>query len=151
MVLGWDACALWENQVEIVKWPETPSVWLLSMDGCSNTSSLRHTRSNAPYRLRFPPHAPLPLSQEFGIDIASEDKKTIIHHKVAARIACVFSADDARDADAIYDKAQVHLSPPTVPSASLFLRCFVSSTHLCSIHSTFRSSFVPSLHFSHVT
>ncbi|KAJ7076029.1 hypothetical protein B0H15DRAFT_741519, partial [Mycena belliarum] len=28
---------------------------------------------------------------EFGIDIVGEDNKTIIHHKVAARVACVFT------------------------------------------------------------
>ncbi|KAJ7743958.1 hypothetical protein DFH07DRAFT_835322 [Mycena maculata] len=28
---------------------------------------------------------------EFGIDIVGEDNKTIIHHKVAARVSCIFS------------------------------------------------------------
>ena len=32
---------------------------------------------------------------EFGIDITSEDAKTIVHHKVAARIFLVMNADDA--------------------------------------------------------
>ncbi|KIM91800.1 hypothetical protein PILCRDRAFT_55877, partial [Piloderma croceum F 1598] len=32
---------------------------------------------------------------EFGIDIVGEDNKTIIHHKVAARVVCVFSEQDA--------------------------------------------------------
>jgi hypothetical protein len=34
-------------------------------------------------------------SGEFGIDIIGEDNKTIIHHKVAARVVCVFSDQDA--------------------------------------------------------
>jgi hypothetical protein len=34
-------------------------------------------------------------SQEFGIDIVSEDNRTIVHHKVAARVYCVFNAEDA--------------------------------------------------------
>ncbi|CAA7269606.1 unnamed protein product [Cyclocybe aegerita] len=33
---------------------------------------------------------------EFGIDIIGEDNKTIIHHKVTARIVCVFSEQDAQ-------------------------------------------------------
>lgn len=33
--------------------------------------------------------------QEFGIDIISEDNRTIIHHKVAAKVYCVFNGDDA--------------------------------------------------------
>ncbi|TFK17608.1 hypothetical protein FA15DRAFT_710632 [Coprinopsis marcescibilis] len=32
---------------------------------------------------------------EFGIDIVGEDNKTIIHHKVAARVLCVFSEQEA--------------------------------------------------------
>ncbi|KAG2121460.1 hypothetical protein DEU56DRAFT_918213 [Suillus clintonianus] len=37
---------------------------------------------------------PTPL-QEFGIDIIGEDNKTTIHHKVAARVMCVFTDEDA--------------------------------------------------------
>ncbi|KAF6745828.1 hypothetical protein DFP72DRAFT_1153491 [Ephemerocybe angulata] len=33
---------------------------------------------------------------EFGIDIVGEDNKTIIHHKVAARVICVFTEQDAQ-------------------------------------------------------
>ncbi|KZS89265.1 SMAD/FHA domain-containing protein, partial [Sistotremastrum niveocremeum HHB9708] len=32
---------------------------------------------------------------EFGIDIVSEDNRTIIHHKVAARVTCIFTPEDA--------------------------------------------------------
>ncbi|KAJ9100510.1 hypothetical protein QFC21_003550 [Naganishia friedmannii] len=32
---------------------------------------------------------------EFGIDIISEDNKTIVHHKVSAKAYCVFNVDDA--------------------------------------------------------
>ncbi|KAG9311491.1 hypothetical protein JVU11DRAFT_7687 [Chiua virens] len=35
---------------------------------------------------------------EFGIDIIGEDNKTTIHHKVAARVLCVFTEEDAQDA-----------------------------------------------------
>lgn len=35
------------------------------------------------------------FAQEFGIDIVSEDNKTTLHHKVAAKAYCVFSIDDA--------------------------------------------------------
>jgi len=38
----------------------------------------------------------LTISKEFGIDIVGEDNKTIIHHKVAARVVCVFSEQDAQ-------------------------------------------------------
>ncbi|KIY43423.1 hypothetical protein FISHEDRAFT_10481, partial [Fistulina hepatica ATCC 64428] len=33
---------------------------------------------------------------EFGIDIVGEDNKTIIHHKVAARVLCIFNEHDAQ-------------------------------------------------------
>jgi hypothetical protein len=33
--------------------------------------------------------------QEFGIDIVSEDNKTVVHRKVAAKAYCVFNVDDA--------------------------------------------------------
>ncbi|KAL5511144.1 hypothetical protein ACEPAH_4359 [Sanghuangporus vaninii] len=32
---------------------------------------------------------------EFGIDIVGEDNRTIIHHKVAARVTCIFNNEDA--------------------------------------------------------
>ena len=38
----------------------------------------------------------LTMLKEFGIDIVGEDNKTIIHHKVAARVVCVFSEQDAQ-------------------------------------------------------
>ena len=38
----------------------------------------------------------LTILKEFGIDIVGEDNKTIIHHKVAARVVCVFSEQDAQ-------------------------------------------------------
>jgi hypothetical protein len=31
------------------------------------------------------------ISKEFGIDIVGEDNRTVIYHKVAARVVCVFS------------------------------------------------------------
>lgn len=34
--------------------------------------------------------------KEFGIDIVGEDNKTIIHHKVAARVVCIFTEQDAQ-------------------------------------------------------
>ncbi|KNZ76186.1 hypothetical protein J132_11306 [Termitomyces sp. J132] len=33
---------------------------------------------------------------EFGIDIVGDDNKTIIHHKVAARVVCVFTEQDVQ-------------------------------------------------------
>lgn len=38
----------------------------------------------------------IPPNQEFGIDIIGEDNKTTIHHKVAARVMCVFTEEDAQ-------------------------------------------------------
>ena len=35
---------------------------------------------------------------EFGIDIVGEDNKTVVHHKVSARVVCVFSEQDAQAA-----------------------------------------------------
>lgn len=35
------------------------------------------------------------IGQEFGIDIVSDDNKTIIHHKVAAKVFLVLSHEDA--------------------------------------------------------
>lgn len=34
------------------------------------------------------------MEQEFGIVVAGEDNKTIIHHKAAVRVVCVFAAQD---------------------------------------------------------
>lgn len=56
----------------------------------------------------IPPQSGLP--QEFGIDIIGEDNKTTIHHKVAARVLCVFSEEDAQDA-ARAERMQI---PPSV-------------------------------------
>jgi len=36
------------------------------------------------------------LEQEFGIDIVGEDNKTIVHHKVAARVVCVLTEQGAQ-------------------------------------------------------
>jgi hypothetical protein len=48
---------------------------------------------------------------EFGIDIIGEDNKTTIHHKVAARVLCVFTEEDVQDAARV-ERMQ---NPPTVP------------------------------------
>lgn len=45
---------------------------------------------------------------EFGIDIVGEDNKTIIHHKVAARVLCVFSEQDAQVAARAEQHQQQH-------------------------------------------
>jgi len=47
--------------------------------------------------------------QEFGIDIVGEDNKTIIHHKVAARVVCVFNEQDAQVAARAEQHQQHHL------------------------------------------
>ena len=44
--------------------------------------------------------------QEFGIDIVGEDNKTIVHHKVAARVVCVFTELDAQAAQRAEAQAQ---------------------------------------------
>ncbi|KAF8313379.1 SMAD/FHA domain-containing protein [Amanita rubescens] len=36
---------------------------------------------------------------EFGVDIIDLDDKTIVHHKVAARVVCVFNHQDAAQAE----------------------------------------------------
>ncbi|KAG2110122.1 hypothetical protein DEU56DRAFT_938453 [Suillus clintonianus] len=62
---------------------------------------------------------PTPL-QEFGIDIIGEDNKTTIHHKVAARVMCVFTDEDAHLAahvEAIPTSASLppNIQPPNLP------------------------------------
>lgn len=52
---------------------------------------------------------------EFGIDIVSEDNKTTLHHKVAAKAYCVFSVDDA-------GASSRYVSPPPTPSPLLNVR-----------------------------
>ncbi|KAK7018571.1 glycosyltransferase family 69 protein [Favolaschia claudopus] len=59
---------------------------------------------------------------EFGIDIVGEDNKTIIHHKVAARVACVFNEQQAR-AEQMQNQGQYSQSsilPQTGPPGSSF-------------------------------
>ncbi|EPS95292.1 hypothetical protein FOMPIDRAFT_1025852 [Fomitopsis schrenkii] len=46
---------------------------------------------------------------EFGIDIVGEDNKTIIHHKVAARVLCVSNEQDAQAAA----RAEAQQNPPS--------------------------------------
>ncbi|KAG2355594.1 hypothetical protein BDR07DRAFT_1453736 [Suillus spraguei] len=56
---------------------------------------------------------------EFGIDIIGEDNKTTIHHKVAARVMCVFTDEDAHLAarvEAIPSSASL---PPNIPPSFL--------------------------------
>ena len=58
--------------------------------------------------------------QEFGIDIVGEDNKTIIHHKVAARVTCIFTAEEAlatqREAYNFQQQSQ-QAGPPSTLSA----------------------------------
>jgi hypothetical protein len=45
---------------------------------------------------RVNPIKPLtPTLQEFGIDIVGDDNRSILHHKVAAKVYCVFNVSDA--------------------------------------------------------
>ncbi|EKM56851.1 uncharacterized protein PHACADRAFT_254197 [Phanerochaete carnosa HHB-10118-sp] len=46
---------------------------------------------------------------EFGIDIVGEDNTTIVHHKVAARVVCVFTEQDAEAAA----RVEAQQNPPT--------------------------------------
>lgn len=53
--------------------------------------------------------------QEFGIDIVGEDNKTIVHHKVAARVVCVLTEQEAQ----LAARVESHQNPPslsTLPS-----------------------------------
>ncbi len=52
---------------------------------------------------------------EFGIDIVGEDNKTIVHHKVAARVVCVYTEQDAMVA-ARSEQASHSLGPSPVSS-----------------------------------
>jgi hypothetical protein len=54
---------------------------------------------------------------EFGIDIVGEDNKTIIHHKVAARVVCVFTEQDVQAA-ARAEQQQQNQNPPGYPLAN---------------------------------
>ncbi|TCD64024.1 hypothetical protein EIP91_004658 [Steccherinum ochraceum] len=47
---------------------------------------------------------------EFGIDIVGEDNRTIVHHKVAARVLCIFNEQDAQAAARM--EAQHQQNPP---------------------------------------
>ncbi|OCH86578.1 hypothetical protein OBBRIDRAFT_761124 [Obba rivulosa] len=51
---------------------------------------------------------------EFGIDIVGEDNRTIIHHKVAARVFCVFNEQEAQAAA----RAEAQQSPTSHASAA---------------------------------
>ncbi|KAG6879076.1 hypothetical protein C0992_005356 [Termitomyces sp. T32_za158] len=58
---------------------------------------------------------------EFGIDIVGDDNKTIIHHKVAARVVCVFTEQDVQVAARIehinqHSVQQYQSSAPPGPS-----------------------------------
>lgn len=57
---------------------------------------------------------------EFGIDIISEDNKTIVHHKVSAKAYCVFDVDDAGlSARSVPDSSERHaLTTPAENSHS---------------------------------
>ncbi|KIP09780.1 hypothetical protein PHLGIDRAFT_126079 [Phlebiopsis gigantea 11061_1 CR5-6] len=46
---------------------------------------------------------------EFGIDIVGEDNATIVHHKVAARVVCVLTEQDAQAAA----RVEAQQNPPT--------------------------------------
>lgn len=46
--------------------------------------------------------------QEFGIDIIGEDNKTVVHHKVAARVVCVFTEQDVQVAARAEQHQQQH-------------------------------------------
>ncbi|KAI0635032.1 hypothetical protein C8Q77DRAFT_1156387 [Trametes polyzona] len=46
---------------------------------------------------------------EFGIDIVGEDNKTIVHHKVAARVMCVFTELEAQAAQRAEQSPQGYL------------------------------------------
>ncbi|KAI0067017.1 hypothetical protein BV25DRAFT_1820172 [Artomyces pyxidatus] len=51
---------------------------------------------------------------EFGIDIVGEDNKTIVHHKVAARVVCVLTEQDA----SVAARVEQHQNPPNLSGLS---------------------------------
>ncbi|KAH7921658.1 hypothetical protein BV22DRAFT_1132085 [Leucogyrophana mollusca] len=53
---------------------------------------------------------------EFGIDIIGEDNKTTIHHKVAARVMCVFTEEDVQIAARVEQMQSGNPSISGVPS-----------------------------------
>ncbi|KAH7909272.1 hypothetical protein BJ138DRAFT_1155658 [Hygrophoropsis aurantiaca] len=53
---------------------------------------------------------------EFGIDIIGEDNKTTIHHKVAARVMCVFTEEDVQIAARVEQMQNGNPSVAGVPS-----------------------------------
>ena len=58
------------------------------------------------------------LRQEFGIDIVSDDNRTIVHHKVAARVYCVFNAEDAQLSSREIPHARRVAPPQAAPTSS---------------------------------
>ncbi|KAF9074708.1 hypothetical protein BDP27DRAFT_1316695 [Rhodocollybia butyracea] len=56
---------------------------------------------------------------EFGIDIVGEDNKTIVHHKVAARVVCIFSEQDAQVAARAEQHQIQHMQQFNGPSSTL--------------------------------
>ena len=74
---------------------------------------VRHPSFPISFPLNRPP-------QEFGIDIIGEDNKTTIHHKVAARVLCVFTEEDAQDAARVERMQSPQTGPggPSQPSTS---------------------------------
>lgn len=48
------------------------------------------------------------IFKEFGIDIVGDDNQTIIHHKVAAKVQCIFTAEDAAQAQQAAYTHQMH-------------------------------------------
>jgi len=57
------------------------------------------------------------FNQEFGTDIVGEDNKTIIHHKVAARVFCVLNEQDAQAA-VHAEQQQLAQNPPSYALSS---------------------------------
>ncbi|KZT20899.1 hypothetical protein NEOLEDRAFT_1140250 [Neolentinus lepideus HHB14362 ss-1] len=55
---------------------------------------------------------------EFGIDIVGEDNKTIIHHKVAARVWCVMGEADMQNAQRAEQQQQQQSAPGFVSIAN---------------------------------
>ncbi|KAH9042683.1 hypothetical protein EDB85DRAFT_2107574 [Lactarius pseudohatsudake] len=51
---------------------------------------------------------------EFGIDIVGEDNKTIVHHKVAARVVCVLTEQEAQ----LAARVESHQNPPPITTIS---------------------------------
>jgi hypothetical protein len=106
-----------------LKTSRVQTVPLSTVKGLAQKAQNRSLSSSKPVTLSYVPSLPSRLlfsnihflEQEFGIDIVGEDNKTIVHHKVAARVVCVLTEQEAQ----LAARVESHQNPPslsTLPS-----------------------------------